>query len=272
MTDREIDPIIGEWVTTGYSASPELSMLKALSEQVEREAFRSGKRLNLKSCQTERSDGLAAFPVAFRTKLSARKQAKLRALSEALERFTWAHWWDDQCIGHHFGKVFELAFIPHTARELISHLPTPYEVREVYFVVPFAETNGYESVILMCEMSNGGFLSGGACGPVESKDETITRAAAELFRHALASKRLVEMKIAPKGFYQERLAHFAFNPRGAQAVRERLAEKGEIFVQFPELAIDEEIPHEHSGTIYVHRCLFENQPPFIGGDVERFCI
>lgn len=270
MGARDADKIISEDVVTGFSSDPHVAFLKVVSEAVEREAYRRGKAGKNVLCMTNRSDGLAAFPTTLRSNASARSEARLRAYGEACERFVWASWWDNVSVGAVISPAEEVSRPFQTVRTLLEGLPTPYRVRSINVLFPYAATR-QRLVIFVCEMENGGFLSGGACGLPGQEEETFTRAAAELFRHALAAKRLVEMKAEPSGFYQERLSFFALGS-GGSIVKRRLSSRGEEKVVLPPLAMDDEIPHAYSDVVCVYRCLFENQPPFVGGAMERFCL
>jgi hypothetical protein len=78
-------------------------------------------------------------------------------------------------------------------------------------------------------------------------------------------------KIPPQSFYEKRLAFFGLG-HGDQLVAKRLANPGTESVILPHLAIDETVEHSMSQDYFVHRCLFENQPPFVGGELERLCL
>jgi hypothetical protein len=264
------DEVISEDSVTGFAADPSVSFSKAISERVERLAFVSGKASGIETCQTERSDGFAAFPKVLRLAFVARKEARKRALGEAIERFVWARWWDDESVyASIFSALGAVSSYPNVV-SILKNLPTPYAVREILLLKP-AFIGVHRVFIFFCEMANGGFVSGGACGLPGEEEETITRAVAELFRHALAANRLMEKRLDPKGFYQERLAYFALGA-GGESVRRRFKGNGSEKVVLPLLSIDSEVPHDYSDLFCVYRCLYENQPPFIGGALERFCL
>src|SRR5258708_2134797 len=98
--DKLASEIVSESIYSGMSNSKEIATLKAFTEKIERMAFSEGWRRGLKSCQTERSDGFACLP---RTYLEAEKQVRENALNEAIERYAWANWWDNDSVAF---KVF----------------------------------------------------------------------------------------------------------------------------------------------------------------------
>jgi hypothetical protein len=264
------DPIISQESVTGFSHNPDISFSKAISERIERLAFVNGRADGLASCQTESSDGFAAFPIVLRTRTAAKMEARQRALSEAVERFVWAKWWDNPKIGATIRNFQSVSSNFSISKQIVEKIPTPFSIEKIHLVEP--KHNGiFKVFILACEMSNGGFVSGGACGKPGQEKETMNRAAAELFRHGLAAKRLADSGVPPSSFYQNRLYYFAFES-GGDLVRKRIEALGNEVISLPSLSIDCEVPHKHQDLICVYRCLFKEQPPFIGGILERFCL
>ena len=267
----DVDPIISENVATGFASDPDLAVLKSISEFVERLAFKSGKKAGIGACQTDRSDGFAAFPRTWITRAGAREEARTRALHEATERFVWAHWWDSPAIAHSIQDALIYASESSSGTALLSSLPLFSSPRRLIAVTPHVAANDKLVILMLCELKGGGFLSGGACGYANRRKEIVTRASAELFRHALAHSRMIETSRPPEGFYQKRLAHYC-SPMGEEEVLRRLASQGTKAVRLPPLGTDADIPHAASDVVLVHRCLYRDQPPFMGGKLERFCI
>jgi hypothetical protein len=255
--------IIHESVTTGFDRNQDLAAVKSLVEYCERRAFDDsyGKGENIAGI--ERSDGMAAFPIISSLGV-AREKARSHALGEALERFAWATWWDDKDIAFQITAI-DVAKID----SLIG--PVKDSIQELFLVTPKMEYGDFEVLILILFLKNGGVASGGACGKKVQRPETLDRAGAELLRHALAVSRMKESNLPLQSFYENRLQYFT-TTEGEAMVRERLAEKGAKAVVIPPLIMDEEINYSLSDLVYVHRCLFQNQPLFIGGKLERFCI
>jgi hypothetical protein len=166
-------------------------------------------------------------------------------------------------IGQNFKNYLCLALLKK-ADEIVA-------INEVKIVRPHFNEPSKEVVILFAYLENGGVISGGACGDLSSSSATLLRAASELFRHALAAKKIIQSQIEPQSFYEKRLAYF-LTDEGMDLLNSRLSANGAGAVILPELIFDNEIPHSNSDLVYVHRCLFKNQPPFVGGDVKRLCL
>lgn len=258
---------ISESVSCGFDENAEFAMLKAFSEYAESKAFKNGRRMGYAPCQTERSDGFAAFP-----KDSNGVQhiwnAKKNAYNEALERFVWANWWDNQDVKHTVKDILD-AKLTEYQKNFLVEIKINCDVNRFILLSPqFKSNNGEQLFILIGFLNGGGVISGGACG--EDFTKTLNRSLSEIFRHGLAVKRMRE-GVIPKTFYEKRLSYFS-TVCGQKQVEERLSKEGKSTINLPETHIDEEIPHSLSDLFYVHRFLFINQPPFIGGKLERFCI
>jgi hypothetical protein len=255
--------IIHESVTTGFDKDEDLAAVKSLVEYCERRAFDDSNGRPENSTQIERSDGMAAFPITTSLQ-AASKAARTHALAEALERFVWATWWDESEISYKLDSV-EL----DSAGSLIA--PISDSIEELLLVTPKMTYDGHEVLILIAFLKGGGVVSGGACGKIIRRAETLERASSELLRHTLAISRMKLTCLSLESFYEKRLQFFMTSD-GEALVRQRLAIKGTSEVEIPSLAMDKEIAYSLSDLVYVHRCLFWGQPPFVGGKLERFCI
>jgi len=267
--DDAKDLVISEFVATGMSTDPSVAVLKSLVERIERSAYISGCGENLSSCATERSDGFAAYPV--KASSNSKSKARANAYSEAVERFVWSTWWDDRTVAH---KQFCLdeSNTSQASLELIQELSKIIKIKKVTAIIPQISNSDQKVVISFAELENGGFISGGASGPSKDFEVTLYRGLCELIRHGIATHHFMENKQVPKSFYEKRLHFFAFDPKGKELFEKRLSLQGTKCITLPKLAIDEEVPHSLSDLVYVHRCYFENQPPFVGGELERFCL
>lgn len=266
--DNDDVNIISENSTTGFSEDPNIALLKSLSERAERNAFREGHKNSIPSCLTERSDGFAAFPKFYEN--SANK-ARNSALSEAIERFVWVTWWDNHDISFDLKTIDQIS----DHQKINFHIKTIKDqcgIEEIFVITPKIENpESHQVIILFARLRIGGFISGGACGDVSQGNETLLRALDELYRHGLALENIKKHNLTPNSFYEKRLAYFGFG-QGNLLIRSRLETKGKESILLPALKIDEQVPHDLEDLFCVHRCLFVDQPPFIGGDLERFCL
>lgn len=264
--DQDRSNIISESSTTGFSEDANVALLKALSERVERKAFRQGYEDKIKSCMTDRSDGFAAYPLFYK---DADVKARESALCEAIERYVWATWWDNESI------AFDMKSISTVLEELkikpyVSIIKDQCELEEIFVIQPKVENSNNNSVVILFgRLISGGFVSGGACG--DDLKNNLLRSLDELYRHALAIKNMKIKNVEAITFYEKRLAYFGFG-NGNHLIRKRLDSNGKQAVVLPNLKIDEPVKHELEDLFQVHRCYFENQPAFVGGAMERLCL
>jgi hypothetical protein len=266
--DEQSSKIISESVFSGIDPDPAKSVLKGLVEFVERRAFAEGRTAGLTLCQTERSDGFAAFPKSF-SEIAA-VIARENALAEAVERFVWAIWWDDESIGHDLRNVDLLAL--EQGEIALRDVRRAVDLDSVVEIRPRIQESKFNVVIYFAFLKGGGVVSGGACGEDSQINNTRYRALGELLRHALAIRKMKTEVLTPESVYERRLAYFGTEEAGSNAVRERIANQGRSAVRLPALAYDAEVPHSLSELVAVHRCYFEGQPPFVGGKLERLCL
>lgn len=258
--------IMSENSSTGFSYDPDTALLKALSERMEQVTFQQGIEKGLSSCATERSDGFAAYPLY---EPHAKKTVRDLALSEAIERYVWATWWDNHDIKFEKTSIFD-AVISAETYAYFGLIEKECQTGTIFIIEPkIKNLENKKVLILIAHLDSGGFISGGACG--SDFNETIVKAADELFRHGLAIKKMQKKNLEPKTFYERRLAYFGFG-NGNHLVKQRLTQKGKKEIELPSLAIDEPLESVLKYEYAVHRCLFENQPPFVGGELERLCL
>ena len=82
----------------------------------------------------------------------------------------------------------------------------------------------------------------------------------------------MDTKKTPATFYEQRLLYFGLGD-GNKLVQERLSVQSAELLQLPALKIDSQIQAENIDNLIVtHRCLFESQPPFVDGALERLCL
>ncbi|MCX6110594.1 MAG: hypothetical protein NTZ90_13435 [Proteobacteria bacterium] len=265
--------VISPSVFCGASASAPIAVAKALVECIETEAFLSGRSAGFASCQTEKSEGFAGYPTTLITRRTAVRLCRAKALAEAIERFAWATWWDDESVSYQCRDLG--ATIPEERRAimLLNGIPSHSPLKSLRVIEPTTSATGFALRIMLAEFADGGFITGGAAGPVDPRGlASITqRAASELARHVLALDRMAKARAEPTTPYEAKLSYFGFG-QGSKLVRMRLAVNGAKVVELPDLVVDEEILHKFSKQVVVYRCLFKNQPPFVSGPIGRLCI
>ena len=260
--------VISESIFSGIDPDPATATLKGLVEMVERRAFTGGREIGIPECQTKRSDGFAAFPKS--PGVDAGLKARENALAEAIERYVWATWWDDPSIAHTMRKVDLADFNP--GEELLLDTSKAVAISEIVEVRPVLASLAHFVVIYFAKLNPVGVISGGACGSQDDIANIRYRAISELLRHALAVRKLRSGSMTPGTFYERRLAYFAMTVAGTQSAERRLGCSGKKSISLPKLQWDTEIPHGMDEAVTVHRCYFEGQPPFVGGELERLCL
>ena len=116
----------------------------------------------LKRVETERSDGFAAYPRVFALCDNARAMAREKAFQEAVERYVWATWWDNE---EHTHKIDEYAPLAPMTEALLKKIDKLTPVKKLVEVHPHFESE--ERLILpifFAFLENGGVITGGACG------------------------------------------------------------------------------------------------------------
>lgn len=258
--------MIAAGACSGFANRLSTARAKALSEWVERFAMKKAYQSDA-SRFSHGSDGCAAYPIIL-SRRKAKELARINALNEAIERFAWAKWWDDKDMAHEC-RWLNSSDLPKYWAELNRFV----KIESVRVIKPALNPqNKFPQVtleILIAKTREGGILTGGAASAEQMTQDRHERAQSELLRHAIAYSR--KAQVAPTSFYERRLVHFG-NGLGTDIVENRLAARGTQSISFPHLAYDSEVDHPLKDLVVVHHCLFEDQPEFMGGDLERLCL
>lgn len=249
---------ISESVAMGIDRNPYVALAKSITEFLERKLSKESDDFVVKL--TERSDGFAAFPIYSNHQLSQMK-ARKNAFAEAVERLTWANWWDDRSIA--FSRENVKSF-------MIDQIQNEFDLKSTS-IITVPTNSPFYLKILLAEKNNGGFVTGGAAGTSEQDCEIFSRAYGELLRHLIAIKKMCIRDDSSLSFYERRLLGFGSGD-WHELVLERLNQSSYKVLELPEMVVDQAVSHPHSDLISIHRCLFKNQPLFVGGPLERLCI
>lgn len=263
--DEPLGKFIYYNVATGVDQNEQLALLKSLVEHFERLALTESVNITLQFSGYTSSDGFAAFPTS---ELNFEITARENALAEAIERYVWTYWWDHET--HATIKEIELHDLDLSVKHLITQINEDIGIEKFFHINPtVVNYANFNTSILFVKLKSGGFISGGACG-LDAK-KTFFRAASELLRHHLAYLKYLELDLNPSTFYEERLIYFA-KGFGNKLVESRLNSKSGVAIELPDLMFDSGVNYSFADVVYVHRCLFENQAPFVGGALERLCL
>ncbi len=263
--------IMANNVTCGVSTEPETAALKAMVEFYERRVFQEGIERDDLICSRIHSDGVASYPMVEDAVYF--QEARRRAYAEAWERYVWATWWDDEDYGHSL-QSFENSIYSNdpSIKQTIDEFAKILLIENFQIVEPLTDSKDLRVVILFLKINGLGYISGGAAGKTSESTEIFFAAFSELIRHGLGVKRFLKTKALPTSFYEKRLMFFGCGD-GNGIVTDRLNKVGMKLITTPKLEHDGEIESNAlKNLIYTHRCLFEGQPPFVSGKLERLCL
>ncbi len=258
--DKASSCYISESVAMGVDKIESVAFLKALTEYCERRF--SKESLDSAAKVTLRSDGFAAYPVDNISEVNSLKEARNNAFNEALERYLWANWWDNPCIGHK---------IENWDNADSDRLKNYFSLQSIKLITVVNPTWQKSLLILLAESTNKGYFTGGAAGSQDGISGTISRAFGELLRHLVVFQRMSKAVETELTFYEKRLFGFG-SGKWNDKVQNRINSYGNQNIIVGKLLIDKIISHSNMDIVAVHRCLFENQPVFMGGDIGRLCI
>jgi hypothetical protein len=256
--------MISDLVYMGVDQDPQIAFAKAVTEYCERTLARRSSDPITKL--TERSDGFAAFPVSNGDYDTAAKRARENALNEAVERFLWGTWWDNKSVRYQVCEP-DSSVLSGDFQSLVRDFGLQ-SLREIQIDDANAE---FRLSIFIAENRHGGFVTGGACSKVNEILRRYVPAFGELLRHLMVMEKMVSSRATGTSFYEKRLHGFGMGA-WRKLVLDRLGYNGSIPIQLPRLVVDQAVQHSAPELIHIHRCLFEYQPPFIGGALERLCI
>lgn len=262
--DQKNSNFISDSVTMGIDKDPETAFFKSLTEYCERRLSRES--MDPVTKITARSDGLAAFPVLAGRGQAAQERARQNALGEAVERFLWSTWWDQS-------RVSYKSIIPVLTRQAedIRKLIQEFDLVSINEIQVDDSQKRYRLSILLAETRSGGFVTGGAASEIHLPDKRFLPAFGELLRHLIVVRKMKDANLTQLSFYEKRLYGFG-SGEFRSIVAERLATLGTESIVLPGLVADQEVNHSAPEIVKIHRCLFEDQPVFMGGKIERLCI
>ena len=262
--------IMANDVAAGVDYDVAMSVTKALVEYFERKVFVEGVQSKNPLCARTHSDGIAAFPIA---QTNSHAFARANAYAEALERYAWAKWWDESTTGFLITPFDQSRFWQDPKMKvLLKKFDEIVPLDSLKVIELFTSDKGHSVLILFAEVKGNGYISGGAAGLIGQQEKTILRGLSELIRHGLALNKFIKLKQSPSTFYEERLLYFGLG-KGNNLVQERLSQQTNEILNLPDLEIDAEITSKKFNQLIVtHRCLFQNQPPFVDGKLERLCL
>jgi hypothetical protein len=261
--DEARSKFISEGVAMGIDMNPEVALMKGLTEYCERKLTAD--------CDdpiaflTKRSNGFAAFPLVSMESRSARSRARENALNEAVERFLWASWWDGDDVQFEVKDPNDQFLLPS-----LKQLKAEFDLLSVKEVRVQDITKAKTLSILVAHTKSDGFVTGGAASDSSQIERRLVPAFGELLRHLVVLRKMTSSD-SQMSFYEKRLNGFGMG-LWSDLVKSRLQRDGSRAVHLPCLIADREVEHQAMDVVSIHRCLFDGQPEFMGGKLERLCI
>lgn len=261
--DNKSSNYISESVSMGVDVNSEIALFKALTEFCERSLTKSS--TDPVSKLTSRSDGFAAFPAIGLNDTRSQSQARKNAFAEALERYLWSMWWDNTEVLYKLEDSYNFP----SKKTLINE----FDLLGISTIEVSAQDSDSILLILVARNKSLGYITGGAAGLTSERTSILNRAFGELLRHLIVLQRMTQVDISSPNlsFYEKRLLGFGSGKWGDIAAA-RLKIVGSTQISLPELDADAIVKHDHMDLISLHRCLFKDQHPFMGGEIERLCI
>jgi len=264
--NNETSKYISESVSMGISKNADIAIKKALTEFCERTLIKVSN--DPIAHLTSRTDGFSAFPML--DNLSA-ENAKNNAINEAVERYLWSTWWDSKKVFYKINQNKNLLSLQLDFDNMIKY----FNLQKIEIIEITDSKTEFLLLILKATNSDGGVLTGGACEKLPLIEPTEInlkeRAFGELLRHLLAYEKIKKSDLLNLSFYEQRLSGFA-SGQWKNIVEQRFKYIGQTPIELPEFVANNIVHHEHDDLVCLHRCLFKNQPIFMGGPLERLCI
>lgn len=253
---------------TGMSVNKHQALSIALTEYLER-----------KVCRNNPEFPYANEGVAGRSLCSLFKKEDLmsfvqnKSLNEAIERYSWAFWWDNPTTHWTFRLLTSKKIRKTPYLALFNHVTKILGPGHFYMITPTIGNKEKMVVILVYKSQLlSGVVSGGAAGNNTEEISIIGNALGELSRHANAIFRnTISPLPPPQDLYNQRLLYFA-SSSGLKTFKKRMGLNGKQTIILPPLQHSRVIKHPYEKAVLLYQSLFENQPPFIGGKVERLCL
>jgi len=251
----------------GWSTDKEESQCKAVTEAIERWAFRyyaisHPEEIGFESDPT--TNGFAALPAAMGSRPLIR-----HAYHEALERWALNRFWDEGNIS--FNEVTP----PQDAVSLFGQFKGRVScyVAALQDQSPKALRAGTISFCLAIFTNDaGGVVPGSACG--DDLAATTMRASLEAYIHARAAANLKgKAPLRQLDITEQRLLHFSTSALAGASVKERLLlSRTSVPRPTPPIMFSKHLPGPWEPEIRVHRVLVADSKPITCGGIDRFII
>lgn len=252
----------------GWSKDKEQSQCKAITEALERWAYRHHYRFSQKAAALDidpTSNGFAALPSSF-----DETQVVINAYSEAMERWILNRIWDQGDLELHNIAVEEnkVTRLFGGFKGKLHCLGLKFQERS-FNQIPPMETF-FRLFIFKTE--TGGAIPGSACG--NNLQSVTERALLETFINVTAFGLMKKRNLSVfDNILEQRLYHFASSDQGYFAVEKRILKPGaRPLSETPAIIFSKRLTGPWEPGVLVHRVVVEGSMPFTAGGIERFVI
>ncbi|NQY44160.1 MAG: hypothetical protein HRT87_12555 [Legionellales bacterium] len=241
ISSRDIDfdvtkKAISSTGTCGVSRILELAKIKAISEFVEREAF--------KNSGTKSSTGFAAYPFIFNAS-KAKEKAKVHAFNETVERYVLYQWDKKDDI------KFEIYNSPHIQnKELYLAIQKEIAFLEYYKITPTLINNQDTQAVILYAKTKYGWTFGSAANkcPIEAELNAIK----ELYMHCIGLYRMLEKQIEPQSNHEKQILWISEQDN---LIQNKIHNIGKTPIQIPN-PLYKNIETKYNDCYSVEQCYF----------------
>jgi hypothetical protein len=252
----------------GWSKDKEQSQCKAITEALERWAYRHYYRFSQKAAALDidpTSNGFAALPCSF-----GETQVVINAYCEAMERWILNRIWDQGNIELHKIAVEENKITKLFAgfKGKLHCLGITFQSRNI------DQITSMETVfrLFIFETETGGTIPGSACG--NNLQSVTERALLETFINVTAFDLMRKRNLtAFDDILEQRLYHFGNSNQGYSEVEKMiLRPSARPFNETPEVIFSKRLAGPWEPEVLVHRVVLDGSMPFTAGGIGRFVI
>jgi hypothetical protein len=237
----------------GASKIPELAKIKAISEFVEREAFRN--------TDASSSCGFAAYPYIF-NKALATKNAKVEAMNERIEKYAWTRWADQENIK---SKIHNIPYEEN--KNYYLGIQQEIKFLEYYRITPLISNISNLNCTLLYALTQYGWVCGASAkhSPIEAENNALK----ELYMSSIALYRNHEKQMEPSSFFEKRLLWIS---QQDHLIRSKITCKGEHLIQIPKHYF-RNIETKYKKFYVVQQCYLEGYKcNFFGDETNKLYI
>ena len=237
----------------GSDKIPALAKIKAISEFVERQAYRDS--------NASSTFGFAAYPFVF-NRNKAIHYARLTALQERIEKYAWVQWGNNENVKC---TIFDSPYTNNVS--FYTGIQKEMTLLKYYRIMPSLENIDDLNCTLLYALTDYGWVCGAAAksSPIEAERNALK----ELYMSCIALYRAHKMQIQPESLYEQRLIWISEQDSLIQSKVKTLGKKP---IQIPDYYF-ENFKTEYADCYSVQQCSFkEHKCDFNEGGISRLYL